>query len=41
MLLHSALSSPVPLKSLILDGEMKLYVDFNTLYCLGVYILRA
>lgn len=41
MLLHSCLSSPVPLKSLILDGVMKLCIDFNIVHCLGMYILCA
>lgn len=41
MLLQGTLSSSVPLRSLILDGVMKLCIDFHISLCLGMCILCA
>lgn len=40
-LLPGSLSSPVPRKSLIPDGVIKLYIGYNIHCCLAMYVLHA
>lgn len=40
MLLYGSVSNPIPLNSLILDGVMKLHIDFHILR-LDLHVLSA